>query len=64
LDIVKVVLVVATQNKWLFYQMDIKSTFLNGILEEEVYVDQPPGFHIRGKEYRVYRLKKTLYSLK
>jgi hypothetical protein len=44
--------------------MDVKSTFLNGILEEEVYVDQPPGFQIRGKEYKVYKLKKALYGLK
>jgi hypothetical protein len=44
--------------------MDIKSTFLNGILEKEFFVDQPPGFHIRGKEYKVYILKKTMYDLK
>jgi hypothetical protein len=64
LDTVRAVLVVAAQNKWLVYQMDVKSTFLNGILEEEVYVDQPPGFQIRGKEYKVYRLKKAMYGLK
>jgi len=44
LDIVIAILLVANQNKWLLYQMDVKSTFLNGILEEDVYVDQPPGF--------------------
>ena len=45
LDIVKTILVVATQNKWPFYEMDVKSSFLNGNLEEEVYVqNQPPCF--------------------
>jgi hypothetical protein len=44
LDTVRVVLTVAAENKWSVYQMDIKSTFLNDILQEEVYVDQPPGF--------------------
>ena len=44
--------------------MDVKSTFLNGILQEEVYVQQPPGYHKIGHEQKVYRLKKALYGLK
>jgi hypothetical protein len=44
--------------------MDVKSTFLNGVLEEEVYVDQPPGFEVKEKPTKVYRLKKSLYGLK
>ena len=64
MDTVREILAVAAQNKWSFYKMDVKSPFLNGILEEEVYVDQPPGFYIKGKEYKVYILKKSLYGLK
>jgi len=44
--------------------MDVKSTFLNGLLNEEVYVSQPPGFEdIEHPDY-VYKLKRALYGLK
>lgn len=46
------------------FQMDVKTTFLNGDLEEEVYMEQPEGFICVGKETHVYRLRKTLYGLK
>ena len=39
MDTVKIVLAIVAQNKWLVYQMDVKSTFLNGYLDEEVYVE-------------------------
>jgi hypothetical protein len=44
--------------------MDVKSAFLNGDLKEEVYVRQPPGFIIAGKEAKVLRLRKALYGLR
>jgi hypothetical protein len=44
--------------------MDVKSAFLNGNLKEEVYVRQPPGFAVAGKEDKVYRLRKALYGLR
>ena len=44
--------------------MDVKLAFLNGILKEEVYVDRPLGYKIKGQELKVYKLKKALYVLK
>jgi hypothetical protein len=44
--------------------MDVKSTFLNGDLEEEVYIEQPEGFLLSENEDYVCRLKKALYGLK
>ena len=44
--------------------MDVKSTFLNGVLKEEVYVEHPPSYEVIGEENKVYRLKRALYGLK
>jgi len=46
------------------YQMDVKSVFLNGYIEEEIYVDQPPGFVDFEHPNHVYKLKKAMYGLK
>ncbi|GJW46001.1 retrovirus-related pol polyprotein from transposon TNT 1-94 [Tanacetum coccineum] len=46
------------------HQMDVKTAFLNGNLEEEVYMKQPEGFFIDGKEKMVCKLKKSIYRLK
>ena len=44
--------------------MDVKSTFLNGEIEEEIYKDQPKGFSFKDKEILVSKLPKTIYRLK
>ena len=44
--------------------MDVKSTFLNGDLKEEVYVRQPPSYAVAREEGKVYRLRKALYGLR
>ena len=46
------------------HQMDVKTAFLNGSLEEEVYIDQLEGFSIEGKEHLACKLKKSIYRLK
>ena len=49
--------------KWKIDQMDVKTAFLNGVVEGEVYVEQPLGFETHDREFHVCRLKKALYSL-
>jgi hypothetical protein len=45
-------------------QLDVKTAFLHGELEEDIYMDQPEGFIVPGKEKYVYKLKRSLYGLK
>ena len=44
--------------------MDVKIAFLNGVVEEEVYVEQPLGFEAHDRDTHVCKLKKALYGLK
>ena len=44
--------------------MDVKTTFLHGDLDEEIYMRQPEGFEVKGREELVCKLKKNLYGLK
>ena len=64
METVHTVLSIALKHKWKVYQMDVKSTFLNGVLKEEVYVEQALGYEIEGQEDKVYRLRKAIYGLK
>ncbi|OAE22678.1 hypothetical protein AXG93_2675s1110 [Marchantia polymorpha subsp. ruderalis] len=52
------------QGEWQLHHLDVKSAFLNGELQEEVYVAQPPDFAHVGEEHKVYRLHKALYGLR
>ena len=54
----------ATTHKWDFHQLDIKNVFLHDDLQEEVYMEQPPGFVAQGEIGKVCRLQKSLYGLK
>ena len=58
------IITIAAKHKWKVYQMDVKSAFLNGVLKEDVYVEQPPDYEVLGEEHKVYRLKRSLYGLK
>jgi hypothetical protein len=64
LDTIRLIISLAAQNNWEIFQMDVKSAFLNGVLQEEVYLEQPPGYVKKGEENKVYKLKKALYGLK
>ena len=50
--------------KWKIHLMDVKTTFLNGVVEEEVYIEKPLGFKTHDKKTHVCKLKKALYELK
>ena len=64
LESIRLLLGVACILKFKLFQMDVKSAFLNGYLNEEVYVEQPKGFVDPNYPDHVYRLKKALYGLK
>ncbi|CAL9006850.1 unnamed protein product [Prunus brigantina] len=64
LDTIRTLIALAAQKEWSLYQLDVKSAFLNGVLKEEVYVDQPQGFVKKDEETKVYKLHKALYGLK
>ena len=52
------------QFKWEVFHLDVKSAFLNGELQEELFVEQPEGFKAVGMKEKVYKLHKALYGLK
>nr|GFA73653.1 retrovirus-related Pol polyprotein from transposon TNT 1-94 [Tanacetum cinerariifolium] len=64
LEAIRIFLAYAAQKNMVVYQMDVKTTFLNGNLREDVYVSQPDGFVDPNNPNHVYKLKKALYGLK
>ena len=63
MEAIRMILAYACSKKIKVYQMDVKSTFLNGELEEEVYIEQPEGFQMSYEKGYVCRLKKALLAL-
>jgi hypothetical protein len=64
LEVIRILLAFSVAKGFKLHQMDVKSAFLNGVLEEEVYVRQPLGFETEKYSHRVYKLRKALYGLK
>lgn len=64
LETVRLLILITTQFQRKIHQMDVKSAFLNGFLEEEVYNEQPEGYVVKGHESKVLGPKKVLYGLK
>jgi hypothetical protein len=64
LTTIRVLLSLAASHGLLVHQMDVKMAFLNGELDEDIYMDQPDGFVVGGQEGKVCKLLKSLYGLK
>jgi hypothetical protein len=64
LETIRILLVFAASKGFKLYQIDVKSAFLNGVIQGEVYVRQPPCFENPKYLDRVYKLLKALYRLK
>ena len=61
---IKALIAYAAVRGLLIHQMDVKTTFLNGYLEEEIYMTQPEGFIVTGHENKVCKLTKSISGLK
>lgn len=64
MEAIRMLIDFAAHMEFKLYQMDVKSAFLNGFLQEEVFVKQPPGFEDPDKPEHVYKLEKALHGLK
>jgi hypothetical protein len=63
LEAIRILLAFTTSKGFKLYQMDVKSAFLNGVIQQEVFVRQPPGFKNPKYPNRVYKLSNALYGL-
>jgi len=61
---IRVLLALSSIYNLYLHQMDVKTTFLNGELNDKVYIEQPEGFVLLRNEHKVYKLIKSLYGLK
>jgi hypothetical protein len=61
---VRIIMSIVTKMDLELHQLDIKTTFLNGELKEDIYMLQPKDFQIKGHEEKVYKLKRSLYGFK
>lgn len=64
MESLRAILHIAAVNDWEIHQMDVKTAFLHGTLDEDIYMEQPEGMEEPGKEDWVAKLEKSLYGLK
>jgi len=64
MDTIRLVLALTAKKGRSLFQLDVKSAFLYGELNEEVYVEQPSGYIVKEAENMVYNLRRALYGLK
>jgi hypothetical protein len=62
--LIRAVISIEAEMGWRIHHMDVKTSFLNGIIHEEVYIENPLGFEVHERESHVCRMKKALYGLK
>ena len=63
-DTIRTLLAFAIQNDLLIHQIDIVTAFLNGVIDQEIFMEQPDGDVVHGEESTVCKLKRSLYGLK
>ncbi|KAL0282086.1 UNVERIFIED_CONTAM: hypothetical protein Sradi_7272200 [Sesamum radiatum] len=61
---IRILLAIAAWYDYEIWQMDVKTAFLNGFVEEEIFMDQPEGFTAVGEEQKIYHLQRSIYGLK
>ena len=63
-ETVRIMFALAALESWHVSGLDVKSAFLYGVLDEEIYMEQPEGFKVKGQERKVLRLRRAIYGLK
>ena len=64
IETIRLLIGLAAARGWEIHHLDVKTAFLHGELNEDVYVSQPEGFEKKGEEHKVYKLSKALYGLR
>ncbi|MBY3556105.1 hypothetical protein HGI15_22490, partial [Modestobacter lapidis] len=61
---IRILLSIAAHHDYEIWQMDVKTAFLNGNIEEDIYMEQPEGFTSSGDDHKVCKLQRSIYGLK
>ena len=64
MESIQILIAIAAQEEWELHHLDVKTAFLNGEIKEDIYITQPEGFEVKGKEDHILKLQKALYGLK